>query len=101
MNGEWVIDRDYEKVAAAIAAFQCKGMELEILVLRRGHRAVVYGCYVPALPRPTSIATGKIHVQALAERTTWVRLEGFPKWASPFTQALIDHLYSPGGWANS
>ncbi len=100
MNGEWVIDRDYEKVAAAIAAFQCEGMELEILVLRRGHRAVVYGCYVPALPRPTSVATGKIYVQALAERTTWVRLEGFPGWANSFSQALIDRLQSSVGWGN-
>ena len=94
METEWVIDRDFDRVTTEIKEFVSPGIALEIkpIVIRAGR--VLFGIYIPSMPRMTSIISGKVLVTKLAEVRTKIRAFDLQPWVEPFLKSLIESISS-------
>jgi len=92
MEGKWVFDKDLDLVASEISKFECSEIELVIKPLRIQSNSILFGCYIPTIPRPTSIISGKILVKRLVDNQTELRAIDFQDWAVPFIEELINFL---------
>lgn len=89
MNGKWVFEKDFDAVAARVAQFECVRISLVILPLAIQPDEIIFGCYVPTIPRPTSLIAGKIIVRRLGNKRAEVQAFDFQDWAEPFVSGLI------------
>ncbi len=92
MNGDWIFEKEFKYVAMQILDFKCAEVELDIRRLEMSDNSVLLGCYVPTIPRPTSILSGKILVSRLSDHRAAVRAIDFHSWAAPFLQSLVNWL---------
>ena len=92
MDGKWILARPHDGVVAGIPRFVHPEIKLVIKRLRKQNGSILFGCYVPTIPRPTSILTGKILVSRLSTDRTELQALEFQDWAMPFVYALINYL---------
>jgi hypothetical protein len=92
MNGKWIFTTDFTSITTIISEFECSEVELVIKPIQTRPDFMIYGCYVPSQPRPTSIISGEIFVRKLPDARTELRITDFPSWASPFFEALIKKI---------
>jgi hypothetical protein len=97
MNGKWIFNRDFSSITSLISEFECSEVELVIKPIQTRPDFVIYGCYIPSQPRPTSIISGEIFVQKLLDNRTEVRITDFPSWAAPFFESLIHRIREDEG----
>ncbi len=88
MDAQWVVEGQFEAVIERILRFECAQAPMLIKPIRRRPDFVLMGCYVPTLPRPTSLLSGKIIVRRLAGNSTEIKLAGFQSGATPFVELL-------------
>lgn len=92
MDGEWIIEGEFNRVTLQVLNFRCPEVALDIQLLEVADDLILLGCYVPTIPRPTSIISGKILLRRLPEHRTGLRAFDFQPWAAPFLQALVNSL---------
>jgi hypothetical protein len=92
MNGKWIFQRDFDSVAALVSQFECAEVVLTIKPLQTRPDCVIFGCYIPTQPRPTSIILGRIILRRLPDRQTELQVKNLPDWAEPFIQAMIKSI---------
>jgi hypothetical protein len=92
MDGDWIFEEDFESVAAKILDFKCTDLVLTIELLEKQSDNIVFGCYVPTIPRPTSILSGKLTVRRLPDHRTELLALNFFDWADPFIKALVKSI---------
>ena len=92
METKWVIERDFDTVSAEIREFECPGIVLEIKSMMIRVDRVLFGCYIPAMPRMTSIISGKVLVIRLANNRTGIQAYDFQPWVEPYIKSLIEYI---------
>jgi hypothetical protein len=92
MNRQWILDRDFDSVVSTISQFKCVEVTLVIKPLQMRPDFAIFGCYIPTIPRPTSIISGKIYVRKLPDHRTEIQASNFQDWAAPFISSLIEKL---------
>ncbi len=92
MNGEWIIEREFSCVTRQVLNFKCPEVVLDIQLLEMADDSVLLGCYIPTIPRPASIISGKLLLRRLPEHRTGLRAFDFLPWAAPFLQTLVNSL---------
>jgi hypothetical protein len=92
MELKCVINRDLGTVSSEISAFERPENDLVIRQLDSHADEVLFGCYIPTVPRPTSILSGRILVKRLGENQTELQATEVQSWAETGIMALIDHL---------
>ncbi|MBN2676771.1 MAG: hypothetical protein JXR32_01770 [Anaerolineaceae bacterium] len=88
MDRKWTVAREIESIDSIIIASDWIGNDLVIKPLRIQASFILYGCYIPARPRPTSIITGRIVIRRISSGRTELRAVGFPEWAEPYIERL-------------
>ena len=94
METEWVIDRDFDRVTTEIKEFVSPGIALEIKPITVRADRVLFGVYIPSMPRMTSIISGKVLVTKLAEARTGIRAFDYQPWVEPFLRSMIESISS-------
>jgi hypothetical protein len=97
MNGKWLFSKNINDIISVISDFRCPEVEMVITPIQSRPDFVIFGCYVPSQPRPTSIISGEIFVRSLPDERTEVRITDFPSWAAPFLEALIVRIRQDEG----
>jgi hypothetical protein len=92
MNGKWLFTCDFDAITSIISEFECSEVELVIKQIQTRPDFMIYGCYIPSQPRPSSIISGEIFVRRLPDERIEVRITDFPSWASPFFEAMIKKI---------
>ena len=92
MNGKWLFTGDFNAISSLISEFECSEVELVIEPIQIRPDFVIYGCYLPSQPRPTSIISGEIFLRKLPDGRTELRITDFPSWAAPFFESLIKKI---------
>ena len=92
MENKWVFDRDFDTISVEIKEFQWPGIALEIKPIMIRADQVLFGCYIPAMPRMTSIISGKVLVTRLAASRTEIQAYDFQPWVEPYIKSLIEYL---------
>jgi hypothetical protein len=92
MKNKWLVDRDFETVLAEINEFVCPQVVLEIKPITTRADQVLFGCYIPAMPRMTSIISGRIMVKRLADNRTEFQVLDYQPWVEPFIKSLIEYI---------
>lgn len=92
MKNSWVIERDFETISAEIKEFELPVFDMEIKPIMTRADRVLFGCYIPSMPRMTSIISGKVLVTKLAEARTGIRAYDFQPWVEPFIKSLIEYI---------
>jgi hypothetical protein len=92
LTGKWIIERDFDTVVSKISRFECAEVVLVIKSLRIEPDFVIFGCYIPTVPRLTSVLSGRILVHRVSENQTQVQAISFLSWADPFIKSLIENL---------
>lgn len=92
LNRKWVFDKDIDEVASEISNFEYAGFEFVIKPLQVRSDLIQFGCYIPTIPRPTSILSGSIVIKRLSEQRTELEMVNFPGWAAPFIKSLISRI---------
>ncbi len=90
MDRKWVFNRDLDSVAGAINSYD--NTEMVIKSLRVRSNSILFGCYIPTVPRPTSIISAKILLTRLAGNRTELIATNIQEWAIPFIDQLISSL---------
>ena len=92
MNGEWIIEREFSSVTLQVLNFKCPEVVLVILPLEMTNDSALLGCYIPTIPRPTSIYSGRILLRRLSDHRTGLGAIDFQAWAAPFLQLLVKSI---------
>jgi hypothetical protein len=92
MEMKCLIDKDFDSVSLEIIQFKHPEIDLLIKPLTTRTNEILYGCYIPTIPRPTSILSGRILIRRLGEDRTELQAFGIHSWAEPFIKSLIDRL---------
>jgi hypothetical protein len=92
MNGEWIFQREFGSVTLQVLNFKCPEVELVIQPLKMADDSAVLGCYIPTIPRPTSILSGRLLLYRLPRHRTGLRALDFQSWAAPFLQSLVNSI---------
>jgi hypothetical protein len=92
MNGKWLFTGDFNTITTLISEFECSDVELVIRPIQTRPDFMIYGCYIPSQPRPSSIISGEIFVRRLPDGRIELRITDFPSWAAPFFEALIKKI---------
>jgi hypothetical protein len=92
MNGEWTLERDFSSVTSIVLNFKCPEVVLSIQPLEMTDDLALLGCYIPTIPRPTSILSGRILLRRLPDHRTGLRAIDFQAWAAPFLQSLVSSI---------
>jgi hypothetical protein len=94
MVDTWVLEREFETVSADIKEFELTGIALEIKPIVTRTDRVLFGVYIPSMPRMTSIISGKVLVTKLAEARTGIRAFDYQPWVEPFLRSMIESISS-------
>jgi hypothetical protein len=89
MNVKWILQRDFETAASLVTHFEYTEVVLTIKLLQTRPDCVIFGCYIPTQPRPTSLILGRIILRRLPDRQTELQVKNLPDWTEPFIQAMI------------
>ncbi|HVN54156.1 MAG TPA: hypothetical protein VMT46_07480 [Anaerolineaceae bacterium] len=92
MHQEWVLTGNLDSISSLVLNFRCPEIELTILPLFITPQSVLLGCYIPTIPRPTSLIVGKILLYRSGKDSTLLQARDFPDWAGPFLHSLIEGL---------
>ena len=92
MKNKWVFDRDFDTISTEIEEFECPEIVLEIKPIMIRIDRVLFGCYIPAMPRMTSIISGKVLVIRLANNRTGIQAYDFQPWVEPYIKSLIEYI---------
>jgi hypothetical protein len=92
MKKKWVIGRDFDTISAEMKEFECPEVVLEIKPIMIRADRVLFGCYIPAMPRMTSIISGKILVTRLAGNRTEIQAYDIQPWVEPYLISLIEYI---------
>ena len=92
MNGEWIFEREFSRVTRQVLNFKCPEVVLVIELLEMTDDSALLGCYIPTIPRPTSILSGRILLRRLPDQRTGLQAFDFQPWAAPFLQSLINSI---------
>jgi hypothetical protein len=92
MDNKWVFDRDFDTISDEIKEFECPGISLEIKPITIRADRMLFGCYIPAMPRMTSIISGKVQVTRLAAIRTEIQVFDFQSWVEPYIKSLIEYI---------
>ena len=84
--------QDFDKVASAILNLECAEVVLEIKPLHIRADSILFGCYIPHMPRMTNILSGRMLIRRISTRRTELRLMDLPEWASPIEKCLFDAI---------
>jgi hypothetical protein len=93
---KWVFDKDFESVASIIKDFECAEVVLEIKPLRVRSDSILFGCYIPHMPRLTNILSGKVLIRKLSDDRTELQVMDLVEWAVPFIKSLIEKIDKVG-----
>jgi hypothetical protein len=96
LDRKWVFDKDFESVASIIKDFECAEVVLEIKPLRVRSDSILFGCYIPHMPRLTNILSGKILISRLSDHRTELQVMDLVEWAVPFIKSLIEKIDKVG-----
>ncbi|MGA9397919.1 MAG: hypothetical protein WBV22_06620 [Anaerolineaceae bacterium] len=92
MEEKWIFDKDFDSVISDISKFKSSESDFVIKPLQVKSDSVLFGCYIPTIPRPTSIISGKILIKRLADNRTELKAINFQDWALLFLKILISSL---------
>ncbi len=92
MNGKWVFNKEFGQVVERAEQFECNEVVLDMKPILIESDRVIFGCYIPTQPRPTSILLGRIILRKLDDQRTELRAVNLPDWAGPFLQALVTRI---------
>jgi hypothetical protein len=92
MDRKWVFNQVFNTITSEISNFECSEVILVIKPIMIRSDRMLFGCYIPAMPRPASIISGKILVNRLENNRTEVQVMDFQPWGEIFVKLLIDHL---------
>ena len=87
-----ILKSDFVTIVARLAQFSGSQPGLVLKPLQIGSKRAIFGCYVPTIPRPTSLVCGRIFVRRLGENQTEIRLDGFQDWDGEFIRSLLESL---------
>ena len=89
---EWILEGELDRITSLVLNFRDPEVALTILPLFVTPKFALLGCYVPTIPRPTSLIAGKILLCRLGKDRTTLQARDFPDWAEPFLQSLLSSL---------
>jgi hypothetical protein len=99
LNGKWILEGDFDTVVSKISLFECAEVVLVVKPILIQPDFVIFGCYIPTIPRLTSIISGRIVLRRLLNNQTEIQAIGFRDWAAPFVKSLMESLEGQEGLA--
>jgi hypothetical protein len=96
LDQNWVFEKDFDVVASLIKDFECAEVVLEIKPIRIRPDAILFGLYIPHMPRLTNILSGKILIRRLSGQRTELQVMDLAEWAAPFINSLINEIKKGG-----
>jgi hypothetical protein len=92
VKSEYILEEDFDTVHSRVSSFHCPEEDLTIQTLETNSDSILFGCYVPTIPRPTTIIAGKIFLMRLPDHRTRLIAIDFQDWSRPFLESLIKEL---------